>query len=66
MTQDEIRVLLRFRDSPSESCENVNALLDNHIGHVADRIRELQQLESSFRHCAGKPRRPAKLLNVES
>lgn len=48
MTQDEIRVLLRFRDTPSESCEDVNALLDAHIGHVADRIRELQQLEKQL------------------
>ncbi len=48
MTLDEIRLLLRFRDSPSESCEDVNALLDTHIGHVADRIRELQQLEKQL------------------
>ena len=44
MTQDEIRVLLRFRDTPSESCEDVNALLDAHIGHVDARIDELMKL----------------------
>lgn len=45
MTLEEIRVLLQFKDSPSDNCNVVNRLLDTHIGHVADRIRELQQLE---------------------
>jgi len=45
MTLDEIRVLLRFKDSPGEDCAEVNALLDQHIGHVADRIRELKALQ---------------------
>lgn len=62
MTQDEIRVLLRFRDTPSESCEDVNALLDAHIGHVAERIRELQQLEKqlqTLRECCQEGRQAA-------
>jgi len=41
MTLDEIRVLLRFKDEPQAECGEVNALLDEHIGHVATRIREL-------------------------
>jgi Cd(II)/Pb(II)-responsive transcriptional regulator len=45
MTLDEIRVLLRFRDAPTENCGEVNALLDEHIGHVARRVNELRQLE---------------------
>ena len=45
MTLDEIRVLLRFKDAPHETCGIVNELLDKHIGHVAERIRELQALE---------------------
>jgi uncharacterized protein YunC (DUF1805 family) len=45
MTLDEIRVLLRFKDVPTENCGEVNALLDEHIGHVAARIRELRSLE---------------------
>jgi DNA-binding transcriptional MerR regulator len=45
MTLDEIRMLLCFRDRPLESCKDVNTLLDAHIDHVADRIRELLQLE---------------------
>jgi DNA-binding transcriptional MerR regulator len=35
MTLDEIRILLHFKDAPSENCGEVNALLDEHIGHVA-------------------------------
>ena len=49
MTLDEIRVLLRFRDAPADNCAGVNALLDAHIVHVADRIAELQVLEKQLR-----------------
>lgn len=53
MSLDEIRVLLRFKESPSKSCENVNALLDNHIRHVSDRIWDLQQLERQLQTLRG-------------
>jgi Cd(II)/Pb(II)-responsive transcriptional regulator len=49
MTLDEIRVLLRFRDAPTKNCGEVNALLDEHIGHVAHRVRELRQLEKQLK-----------------
>lgn len=49
MSLDEIRVLLRFLDTPSENCAEVNALLDEHVGHVARRIAELRQLERQLR-----------------
>lgn len=49
MTLDEIRVLLRFKDTPQADCSEVNALLDAHIGHVAARIHELQQLSVQLR-----------------
>ena len=48
MALDEIRVLLTFKDAPSENCGGVNALLDEHIGHVAARIRELRALEKQL------------------
>ena len=48
MTLDEIRVLLRFRDSPESNCGEVNQLLDEHIGHVAARIEALTQLEKEL------------------
>jgi len=57
MTLDEIRSLLRVRDTPQAPCADVNALLDAHITHVATRIRGLRQLEKqlkALRHqCAG-------------
>ncbi len=49
MTLDEIRILLRFKDSPQENCGGVNSLLDEHIRHVTDRIGELRQLEQHLR-----------------
>ncbi len=57
MALDEIRVLLRLRDAPSERCDEVDALLDKHLGHVTERLRELRQLEQQLRrlrgNCAG-------------
>ena len=49
MTLDEIRILLRFKDAPVSSCGEVNVLLDEHIGHVTGRIRELKALEKELR-----------------
>ena len=49
MTLEEIRVLLRFKDAPQAECGEVNALLDEHIGHVAIRIRELRRLERQLK-----------------
>lgn len=48
MTLAEIRILLRFRDTPDENCEAVNSLLDAHIGQVAARIEELQGLQGQL------------------
>jgi len=45
MTLDEVRALLRLRDAPEQNCGEVNALLDKHIGHVAQRIAQLQALQ---------------------
>ncbi|WP_019139756.1 Cd(II)/Pb(II)-responsive transcriptional regulator [Noviherbaspirillum massiliense] len=49
MTLDEIRTLLAFRDAPEQNCGEVNALLDEHIGHVEARIAELKLLEKQLR-----------------
>lgn len=45
MTLEEIQTLLRFKDAPEETCEKVNELLAEHIGHVATRIKELRSLQ---------------------
>lgn len=49
MTLDEVRALIRLRESPSKDCGDVNALLDQHICHVAERIRELRALENDLK-----------------
>ncbi|MDR1461800.1 MAG: Cd(II)/Pb(II)-responsive transcriptional regulator [Azoarcus sp.] len=49
MTLDEIRLLLRFKDSPQENCAQVNTLIDEHIGHVSVRIKELKNLERQLK-----------------
>ena len=48
MTLDEIRALIALRQAPAQDCTEVNALLDAHIGHVAQRIRELRALEQDL------------------
>jgi Cd(II)/Pb(II)-responsive transcriptional regulator len=49
MSLDEVRALLRAKDDPAQACADVNALLDQHIGHVAKRIRELRALERQLK-----------------
>ena len=56
MTLDSVRLLLRFRDAPEENCGPVDALLDEHIGHVADRIAQLKLLEAQLRDLRGQCR----------
>ncbi|HOM12860.1 MAG TPA: Cd(II)/Pb(II)-responsive transcriptional regulator [Rubrivivax sp.] len=55
MSLDEIRILLRYLDRPAADCGEVNAVLDDHIEHVARRVRELKVLEKQLRelraHC---------------
>ena len=55
MSLDEIRILLRYLDRPAADCDEVNAVLDDHIEHVARRVRELKMLEKQLRelraHC---------------
>lgn len=48
MTLDEIRSLLALRDSPQDQCENVNALIDEHIQHVNTRVASLQALQEQL------------------
>jgi Cd(II)/Pb(II)-responsive transcriptional regulator len=49
MTLEEIRALLRFKDDPATNCVAVNELLDEHIDHVAERIRELKRLQAELK-----------------
>jgi Cd(II)/Pb(II)-responsive transcriptional regulator len=45
MSQDEIRMLLELADKPADDCSAINAVFDQHIVHVDERIRELSQLK---------------------
>lgn len=49
MSLDEVRVLLRFKEGAEEGCHDVNVLLDEHIGHVSKRIKELRLLEKELK-----------------
>ncbi len=49
MTHEEIRSLLRLRDSPELGCAEVNAVLDEHIEHVAERLRALRTLQAELK-----------------
>lgn len=57
MTLNEIQTLLQLKDDPQTTCEEVNALIDEHILHVAKRIRELRQLDKQLKalraQCSG-------------
>jgi Cd(II)/Pb(II)-responsive transcriptional regulator len=49
MSLNEVRVLLRVKDEPGAACGDVNAVLDEHIGHVSTRIKELRLLEKQLK-----------------
>jgi len=61
MSLPEIRALIEAIERPGADCAPVDALLDEHIGHVAERIAELtalkRELDAIRARCAG--RRPA-------
>jgi Cd(II)/Pb(II)-responsive transcriptional regulator len=48
MTHGEIRSLLSLLDRPDSGCGAVNHLLEEHIDHVEERIRELTQLKDQL------------------
>ena len=48
MTHEEIRRLLKLRHRPPKDCTEVNALLDEHIAHIDERISELRTLSKQL------------------
>ena len=58
MTHDEVRTLLAAADQPATGCGAINALVDEHIMHVNERIEELlelrRQLTSLRERCGGE------------
>jgi len=61
MTLDEVQELLRAREASEESCAEVNALIDEHIEHVAHRIRELRALERELHQIRSRCRHASSL-----
>ena len=66
MSLSEIRTLLKAIQRPDADCRPVNALLEEHIGHVSARIAELRQLKSELdairAHCKGA--KPTKRCDI--
>lgn len=58
MSLDEVRRLLKLRDTPEASCADVDALLDAHIEHVAGRIADLKRLGRELRQLRSRCRAP--------
>lgn len=48
MSHEEIRTLLTLTDQPADGCGAVNAVFDQHIAHVEERIQELTQLKEQL------------------
>ncbi|MBY5967445.1 Cd(II)/Pb(II)-responsive transcriptional regulator [Halomonas denitrificans] len=57
MTLDEIRALLVCQDHPEHPCEDADALIEAHLGHVEQRIAQLSRLKAELerlrQRCAG-------------
>jgi Cd(II)/Pb(II)-responsive transcriptional regulator len=48
MSHEEIRTLLNLSDQPAQGCGAINAVFDQHIAHVDERIRELLHLKEQL------------------
>ena len=48
MSHEEIHTLLDLADQPAEGCGAVNAVFDQHMAHVDERIRELIHLKEQL------------------
>lgn len=48
LSLDEIRELQNYQNSPNQSCNAINLLLDNHIEQVRSQIKALQKLEKQL------------------
>jgi len=62
----EVRALLGFAAAPEQSCGHVDALLDEHIGRVRQRLKALRTLEQQLLalrgRCDGDPSHSCAIL----
>ena len=63
-----MRQLLGFADRPTESCGEVDRLLDRHIALVRERLEALRMLEEQLvslrQTCEGEPSQPCAILRA--
>ena len=45
MTLNEIKALLKMRETPDRDCSEVNELVDRHIAEIEDQIQSLKRLK---------------------
>jgi Cd(II)/Pb(II)-responsive transcriptional regulator len=48
MSHEEIHTLLDLADQPADDCGAINAVFDQHVAHVDERIRELTLLKQQL------------------
>jgi len=48
MSHEEIHTLLNLADQPAGDCGGINAVFDQHMAHVDERIRELMHLKEQL------------------
>ncbi len=58
MSLEEVRILIGALDTPSGSCQTVNALLDEKIAEVDARVNELHKLQDQLRELRGLCQQP--------
>jgi Cd(II)/Pb(II)-responsive transcriptional regulator len=63
MTLDEIRVLIDLRQVSAQDCGEVNTLLDEHIAHVNERIRELRGLQKQLKELRARCAAPSAMTD---
>jgi Cd(II)/Pb(II)-responsive transcriptional regulator len=51
---DEIRVLLKLKHSPNESCEPINDVIDGKLDEIDQRITHLQELKAELQRLRSK------------
>lgn len=51
---NEIKQILGLENAGKEQAEKINSILDQHIKHIAKRIRELDHLRMQFIELKGK------------
>lgn len=49
MSLDEIRTLLALADAGSSNCRTADEVIDAHLAHVSERLRELRALQAQLR-----------------